>query len=146
MQRLSQGRLKDLVPEGSELWLDGGHNPDGGRAIAAALADLEERVPRPVVLVVGMLATKDSEGFLHNFAGLARRVIGVRIRQEKALPGETIAEAAQTAGIPAESRPSIEDALLAIRGFNLEQPPRILATGSLYFAGEILSANGTIPE
>ena len=146
MQRLTQGRLKDLVPQGSELWLDGGHNPDGGRAIAAALADLEERVSRPVVLVVGMLATKDAPGFLRNFAGLARRVIGVTIRQEKALPGETIANAAQAAGIPAESRPSIEEALMAIGGFNLEQPPRILATGSLYFAGEILSANGTIPE
>jgi len=146
MQRLAQGKLKDLVPEGSELWLDGGHNPDGGRAIAAALADLEERVSRPVVLVVGMMATKDSQGFLRNFAGLARRVIGVTIRQEKGLPGEAIADAAQAAGIPAESRPSIEEALMAIGGFNLEQPPRILTTGSLYFAGEILAANGTLPE
>ena len=65
------------APVGSELWLDGGHNPDGGRAIAAALADLEERVSRPLVLIVGMLATKDSEGFLSNFAGLARRMIAV---------------------------------------------------------------------
>jgi len=145
MQRLSQGKLKALVPDGSELWLDGGHNPDGGRAIAAALADLEERVPRPLVLVVGMLATKDSEGFLRNFAGLARRVVGVPIQQEKALPGETIADAARSVGIPAESSATIEDALTAIGGFNLEQPPRILATGSLYFAGEVLAANGTPP-
>src|SRR3954471_19469961 len=63
MNRLAQGHLVDLVPPGSELWLDGGHNPDGGRAIAAALADLEERVPRPLVLVAGMLASKDTEGF-----------------------------------------------------------------------------------
>src|SRR5215467_4939647 len=60
LHRLGQGRLVELVPVGSELWLDGGHNPDGGRAIAAALADLEERVSRPLVLIVGMLATKDS--------------------------------------------------------------------------------------
>ena len=64
---------------GSELWLDGGHNPDGGRAIAAALADLEERVSRPLVLIVGMLASKDCEGFLSNFAGLARRMIAVPV-------------------------------------------------------------------
>ena len=69
MQRLSQGRFAALVPSGSELWLDGGHNADGGRAIANALADLEERVPRPVVLIVGMLATKDCMSFLTNFAG-----------------------------------------------------------------------------
>src|SRR6185295_19219223 len=59
LHRLSQGRLVDLAPAGSEFWLDGGHNPDGGRAIAATLADLEERVSRPLVLIVGMLASKD---------------------------------------------------------------------------------------
>ena len=64
MQRLSHGRLAALAPPESELWLDGGHNADGGQAIAAALADLEERVSRPLVLIVGMLATKDSAGFL----------------------------------------------------------------------------------
>src|SRR5436309_14322341 len=67
MQRLSSGALAALVPPGGELWLDGGHNPDGGRAIANALATLEERVSRPLVLVVGMLASKDSAGFLKNF-------------------------------------------------------------------------------
>ena len=58
MQRLSQGKLPGLLPPGSELWLDGGHNADGGRAVANALADLEERVSRPLVLIVGMLATQ----------------------------------------------------------------------------------------
>src|SRR5207237_3373353 len=79
MQRLAPGPLASLLPGGSELWLDGGHNPEGGRAIANALADLEERVSRPLVLVVGMLATKDCEAFLKNFSGLARRVIAVPI-------------------------------------------------------------------
>src|SRR5262249_8127613 len=72
-RRPGHGRLAALCPPGSELWLDGSHNADGGRAIANALADLEERVSRPLVLVVGMLSTKDGEGFLRNFAGLARR-------------------------------------------------------------------------
>ena len=86
MQRLAHGRLAELAPPDSELWLDGGHNADGGQAIAAALADLEERVPRPLVLIVGMLSTKDSEGFLKNFAGLARNVITVPIHQDKTVP------------------------------------------------------------
>jgi dihydrofolate synthase/folylpolyglutamate synthase len=93
-----------------------------------------------------MLASKDAAGFLSNFAGLARRVVGVPIRQSSTQSGEAIAAAAQVAGIPAESSASIEDGLKAIGRFNLEQPPRILATGSLYFAGEILAANGTIPD
>src|SRR6185312_10015121 len=91
LHRLGQGRLVDLAPAGSELWHDGGHNPDGGRAIAAALADLEERVSRPLVLIVGMLASKDCEGFLSNFAGLARRMIAVPVpTAEKGLSATTV--------------------------------------------------------
>src|SRR5450432_2225203 len=77
MQRITAGELVAHAPHGSEIWLDGGHNPEGGRIIAAALADLEERVSCPVVLIVGMLSTKDLEGFLRNFTGLARRLVAV---------------------------------------------------------------------
>src|SRR5438132_5905240 len=109
MQRLSQGELPALIPPGSELWLDGGHNADAGRAIANAIADLEERVSRPLVLVVGMLATKDCAAFLKNFTGLARRVIAVPIpHQEKSLSAPAVADTARAVGIPAESRAGIE--------------------------------------
>ncbi len=147
LQRLSAGRLVDLAPAGSELWLDGGHNPDGGRAIAAALADLEERVSRPLVLIVGMLASKDCTGFLSNFTGLARRMIAVPVPgAEKGLTAEAIADAARAIGLPATSRDNLEEALDAARKLDLEPPPRILITGSLYLAGEVLRENGTLPQ
>jgi dihydrofolate synthase / folylpolyglutamate synthase len=145
MQRLPHGRLAALLPAESELWLDGGHNADGGRAIAAALADLEERVSRPLVLIVGMLSTKDSEGFLRNFTGLARRVITVQIHQDKALPAANLADIANGIGIPAIARHDIESALAAAGQLELEPAPRILITGSLYLAGDVLAANGTPP-
>src|SRR3954470_4077851 len=146
MQRLSQGRLAALVPPGSELWLDGGHNPDGGRAIANALADLEERVSRPLVLVVGMLATKDCSAFLKNFAGLAHRIIAVSIpRQEKSLPADAVAAAARAIAIPAQQAADVAAALSAIHQLELDEPPRVLITGSLYLAGAVLHANGTTP-
>jgi dihydrofolate synthase / folylpolyglutamate synthase len=146
MQRLSYGRLANLLPPESELWLDGGHNADGGQAIAAALADLEERVSRPLVLIVGMLATKDSEGFLKNFSGLARRVITVPIHQDKALPAEALAEVARNVDIPAIARDDLVSALAVAGKLELEPAPRVLITGSLYLAGEVLAANGTPPE
>lgn len=147
MQRLSQGKLAALVPTGGELWLDGGHNPHGAYAIANAIADLEERVSRPLILVVGMLATKDSMGFLKAFAGLARRVVAVPIRdQEKSLPADAIADAARMLGIPAHASGDLPSALAAIRSFDISPAPRILITGSLYLAGEVLAANGTLPE
>jgi dihydrofolate synthase/folylpolyglutamate synthase len=146
LQRLAAGRLVELTPPGSELWLDGGHNPDGGRAIAAALADLEERVSRPLVLIVGMLASKDSAGFLSNFTGLARRLIAVPVPgAEKGLTAEAVADAARAIGLPATSRDNLDEALDAARKLDLEPPPRILITGSLYLAGEVLRENGTLP-
>jgi dihydrofolate synthase / folylpolyglutamate synthase len=147
MQRLASGRLAALVPPGGELWLDGGHNPDGGRVIANALADLEERVSRPLVLIVGMLANKDSTGFLRNFAGLARRVVTVPIpEQENASPAAALAEAARAIGLPAQESTDLETALAAIASFDPEERPRILITGSLYLAGAALALNGTPPE
>ncbi len=147
MQRLSHGALASLVPPGGELWLDGGHNPEGGRVIAAAIADLEERVSRPLVLVVGMLSSKDCEGFLRNFGGLARRVIAVPIANQKnTLSSDAIADTARAVGISAASRDSIEAALAAVAQLDLAPPPRILITGSLYLAGEVLRDNGTLPE
>ena len=145
LQRLATGPLAALAPAGAEIWLDGGHNADGGRAIAAALGDLEERVSRPLVLVVGMLANKDRDGFLRNFTGLVRRVFGVRINRENGAPAGDIAAAAQSAGMPADAAESIEDALAAIARLGFDPSPRILITGSLYLAGEVLAANGTTP-
>lgn len=146
LHRLSAGRLVDLAPAGSELWLDGGHNPDGGRAVAAALADLEERVSRPLVMIVGMLATKDCAGFLLNFTGLARRLIAVPVPSaDKPLTAEAVAEAARAIGISAASRGNLDEAFDAIRKLDLDPPPRILITGSLYLAGDVLRENGTPP-
>ncbi|MEP7032143.1 MAG: folylpolyglutamate synthase/dihydrofolate synthase family protein, partial [Pseudolabrys sp.] len=95
LQRLGSGRLLESVPAGSELWLDDGHDPDGGGAVAAALADLEERVSRPLVLIAGMLANKDCEGFLRNFTGLARRLIAVAVPDaENGMAAQALADVA----------------------------------------------------
>jgi dihydrofolate synthase/folylpolyglutamate synthase len=145
MQRLATGTLPSRAPAGSELWLDGGHNADGGRIIAGALADLEERVSRPLVLIVGMLSTKDAEGFLRNFAGLARALIAVPIGQDKGLAPEALAATARRVGLTAQSAPSVEEALEMVCALELEPPPRVLITGSLYLAGAVLAANGTLP-
>jgi len=146
MQRLANGMLTAQTPPGSELWLDGGHNAEGGRIIAGALADLEERVSRPLVLIVGMLSTKDHAGFLRNFAGLARAMIAIPVGQEKGLSPDALAASARSFGIAAQSAADIEDALAAVGDLDLAPAPRILITGSLYLAGDVLAANGTPPS
>jgi dihydrofolate synthase / folylpolyglutamate synthase len=145
MQWLGSGKLIGLLPEGAELWLDGGHNVAGAMAVTAALNELEERVSRPLALVAGMLATKDSEGFLACFSGLARELFAVPVPGETSRKPEEIAAAARQAGLKASAASSIEDALKKIAALPWEAPPRVLITGSLYLAGEVLALNGTPP-
>lgn len=146
MNRLTHGALIDLAPKGSEVWLDGGHNPDGGRAVAATFADLEERVSRPLVMICGMLTSKDCEGFLRNFTGLARRMVAIPVPGvEKSMSAQDLADRARGIGLSATSRDTIAEALEAVRKLDLDPPPRVLITGSLYLAGEVLKQNGTLP-
>jgi dihydrofolate synthase/folylpolyglutamate synthase len=146
MQRLTSGVLVDAAPKDAEVWLDGGHNPDGGRVIAAALGDLEERVSRPLVVIAGMMGNKDADGFLANFAGQTRHIIAVTIPdQDNAMAPDVLADAARHLGMRVETAASVEAALRAIAKLAYEVPPRILITGSLYLAGHVLSENGTLP-
>jgi len=146
MQRLAAGLLVDAAPRGSELWLDGGHNADGGRVAAAALGDLEERVSRPLVVIAGMMANKDAEAFLSNFAGLTRHIIAVPIpSRADAMPPDQLAAAARKLGMRVEIAASVEAALQSVARLLYEVPPRILIAGSLYLAGEVLARNGTPP-
>jgi dihydrofolate synthase/folylpolyglutamate synthase len=147
MQRLPSGPLVALGPPESEVWLDGGHNADGGRVVAAALGDLEERVSRPLVVIAGMMANKDASGFLANFAGLTRHVIAVPIPdQENAMLPSVLADAARSLGMRVEVSGSAGAALQSLARLAYETPPRILITGSLYLAGSVLAANGSLPQ
>lgn len=146
MQPLKTGALVSVAPACAEIWLDGGHNADGGRVVAAALGDLEERMPRQLVIIVGMLANKDAGGFLANFAGMTRHVIAVPIPgHDNAYTPGALADATRHLGMRVETAMSVEDALASIAKLAYEAPPRILITGSLYLAGEVLRANGTVP-
>ena len=146
MQRLARGRLAELAPPGSELWLDGGHNPDGGRVLAQAMADLEEKNPAPLVMICGLLATKDAAATLGHFRGLAQRLYTVPIQNQLvARTAGDLADVARGLGFAAEASGSVEQALRTIAAQDWPAPPRILICGSLYLAGEVLSANGTPP-
>ncbi|MGX4768248.1 bifunctional folylpolyglutamate synthase/dihydrofolate synthase [Bradyrhizobium guangdongense] len=146
MQRLTSGELLSWGPQGSEIWLDGGHNAEGGRVAAAALGDLEERVSRPLVVIAGMMANKDAQAFLANFAGLTRHIVAVPIPDtENAMPVDRLADSVRSLGMRVEIAPGIEAALRALSRLAYEVPPRILITGSLYLAGHVLGLNGTPP-
>jgi len=137
MQRLKTGPLVEAAGQ-AELWLDGGHNPAAGVALAALLDELPKV---PTYLVCGMLNTKDIEGFLRPLAPFVTALHAVSIPGEAAtLPAVTTAQAAQAVGITAAEASDVETALRSI----VAQDPqaRVLICGSLYLAGNILRSNG----
>jgi dihydrofolate synthase / folylpolyglutamate synthase len=149
MQRLRQGELLKLAPKGAEIWLDGGHNPGAGIVVAEALAGQDERSERPLFMIAGMINTKDSTGYFRAFEGLVKHVYTVPVTGSDAgVAPEKLALAAQDAGLSAEPVSSVANALAILRdNFDPDEiAPRILISGSLYLAGEVLKENGTLPE
>lgn len=137
MQRLRKGPLVDSAP-GVELWLDGGHNPAGGLAVAATLARM---APRPTYLICGMLNTKDVRGYMVPMAGQTTLLYAVSIPGEKnTLPAEVTRDAAISSGIKAEVAASVAEALATIAA--KDPTARVLICGSLYLAGSVLRENG----
>ena len=148
MQKLTQGRLMELAPRGAEIWLDGGHNPGAGTVIAEALAEQEEKNPRPLFMISGMINTKDQSGYFSAFKGLTRHVYTVPVSMsDSGVPNDELAARAAEAGLSAEPVSSVANALMLLRDTwdEREAPPRILIGGSLYLAGAVLAENGTPP-
>jgi dihydrofolate synthase/folylpolyglutamate synthase len=123
------------LPAGSEIWVDGGHNPAAGKAIAAHF-DAGLLAGRPLLMVVGMLASKDAEGFLKPFVGVADRLHAVPIDGHAHHAPAALAAMARDLGLKAAASGSLAE---AVRG---EEPVVVLVTGSLYLAGEALAENG----
>ncbi len=149
LQRVTTGRLTDAAPGNAEIWIDGGHNPGAAHAIAEALSAEEERQPRPLFMIAGMINTKDQTGFFKAFCGTVRHVYTVPIMSSDAgVPNDELAARAAEAGLSAEPVASINNALNLLRETwdGAETPPRILICGSLYQAGEALRLNGTPPR
>ncbi len=137
MQRLRSGPLVEALPSGT-LWLDGGHNPAAGNAIAATLAQMN--VGR-LWLICGMLNTKDVAGFMRPLQDVAQHLYAVSIPGEAAtLSAQATADAARSAGIEASESP---DVLTALQSIAAKDPgAHVLICGSLYLAGHILRENG----
>ncbi len=141
MQLLGKGPLTQLLPEGSHVWLDGGHNPDAGAAIAETLKD-----GPPVHVIIGMLKNKDALGFLAPFAPKIASLRAVPISgHEHHDPAELCALAAEQLGI-ADTGPH-DDLWAAVKQIAVSgAPASVLICGSLYLAGEVLRLNYQVPD
>ncbi|MDO8377739.1 folylpolyglutamate synthase/dihydrofolate synthase family protein [Phenylobacterium sp.] len=138
-QRLTAGPLAKLAAAGgADLWLDGGHNPHAGRALAEAAGRLTARDGRGLALVTAMYARKDALGFFQPFGELKPTVFTTGFDSANAASPEDLAAAARGAGLEAQIVGSVEEGVTrALK--SAEPPPHILICGGLHFAGEVLA-------
>ena len=140
LQQLHGGPLFEMLPRGSELWVDGGHNPSAARLVADhAKKHWADRLP--LVLLFASLRSKDAAGTLRPFKGVAAEVLMLPIDGHDCRSPKELADLAESMGLPARARASLSDAMTALR-----KPARVLVFGSLYLAGELLALNGPLPE
>lgn len=145
LQRLESGPFVQHLPQGSELWLDGGHNPSAARVIVDAFR-AQDIAATPFHLVLGMLQSKDAAAFLKAFAGRVTAVHTVPIPEHDCVPPETLAKFASDVGLTATHAVSVDEALRRIgHAADRKAPPVVLIAGSLYLAGDVLKINGPLP-
>ncbi|MCV0415476.1 MAG: bifunctional folylpolyglutamate synthase/dihydrofolate synthase [Brevundimonas sp.] len=144
LQRITAGPYGEAARAAdAELWLDGGHNPHAGRALAAFLTARQARAPRPLALICGMLANKDQGGFFEALKETGATVFTVGFEGAAAEPS-ALAAVARGHGLGATAAGSVDEALkLALR----LGAGRVAICGSLYLAGEVLgSSRETWPD
>jgi dihydrofolate synthase/folylpolyglutamate synthase len=140
LQRLDQGPLVDRLPAGSELWVDGGHNPDAA-ALVADFAQRHWQDGSPLTLLFASLKSKDASATLAPFRGIAARVLALPIPGHDCRDPAELAGMARDMGFAASPHPDLQSALAAVR-----EPARVLVFGSLYLAGVALGSNGSLPD
>jgi dihydrofolate synthase/folylpolyglutamate synthase len=145
MQLLGDGPLTRILPPGSEIWLDGGHNAAAGASVAAALRDiLDQRDTAGAHMIVGMLSNKDPAGLLQPFIGLATSFHAVPVGGHECHSAEVLGAVARDLGLTPQSETTVEAALCTIAD-DATRPVTVMILGSLYLAGEVLAANGEAP-
>ncbi len=145
LQHLGTGALHSYALDGGEIWVDGGHNASAGRALAHAMAELEELASRPLHVIVGMLITKDPEVFLEPFVGLAEAVIAVPVPENSnafasSIQADELADAARRLGFWAEACHNLKEAITC-SATRASAPPRLLICGSLHLIAHGLELN-----
>ena len=127
------GRL-EVIRDRPTVVLDGAHNPDAARALAASIKELFTY--RRLILVVGMLSTHPADGFLSQIAPMASKIIATQSQWHLALPADALAAEARRFCKDVEAIDRVPAALARALELASEED-LVLVTGSFYTIGEV---------
>jgi dihydrofolate synthase/folylpolyglutamate synthase len=137
MQNITNSRFGKLLNNGSELWLDGGHNPAAGQVVADSFKD------RKLILICGMMENKDASGYIQAFKKRISKFYGLQIDGEASHSAANIIKIARSLKVNSAATNSVEEALVKIGN---KHEVTVIICGSLYLAGQVLADNALIPD
>ncbi|MEM9276949.1 MAG: folylpolyglutamate synthase/dihydrofolate synthase family protein [Pseudomonadota bacterium] len=148
LEKLPSGKITEKLNGHRDVWIDGGHNPDAGKAIATELLRQNKGADRKTVLICGMINTKEPLGYFQPFTELSAEVITVPVAMSEAgISPEELAKIAREAGLTAETADTLEQGIVRAATIVEENEEiRILFCGSVYMVGEVLNLNDTPPQ
>ncbi len=142
VQKLKDGHLTQLA--GRTVWLDGAHNVHGAMALVASLSSI---YPSKWTIIFGALNTRPADEFLSIIKPVTDRIYCLTIpNQPAALKAGTLVRRARSLGLKADSADNISSACSAIGRLGATDDQPVIICGSLYLAGAVLQANGTLPD
>ncbi len=140
MQNLNNGKLKKIVGENFELWLDGGHNAHASEIL---FTEIDKWKNSKIILILGMVSGKDPVKFLKKIVNKISLLILLPIDNHQYIHPYKIKESLNKslAGFKEiETCVNINEALKLISNRFIKG--KVLICGSLYLAGEVLKNDG----
>ena len=135
LQYINRGKLRKYVNKNEKILLDGAHSNTSGKN----LYDYLKTLKLPIYCIWGMQKNKFPDEFLRNFKGIFKKIITVKIPNEK-----NSCTADELKAISLKQKYNTKTALDfrdAIKKITSNEPKIICFMGSLYFVGSILKDN-----
>ena len=135
LQYLNKGKLRKIVHKNEKLLLDGAHSNTSAKNLYNYLKTLK----LPIYCIWGMQKNKFPSEFIKNFKGIFKKIITVRIPEEKnSCTADELKLIARRHNYDVEKANNFKE---AIKKITTREPKIICFMGSLYFIGSILKKN-----
>ena len=135
LQYLNKGKLRKYIYKNEKILLDGAHSNTSAQNLFNYLKTLK----LPIYCIWGMQKNKFPNEFLKNFKGIFKKIITVKIPNEKnASTADELKLISLKQNYNAETAKNFKEALKKI---TTKEPKIICLMGSLYFIGSILKEN-----
>jgi dihydrofolate synthase / folylpolyglutamate synthase len=128
MERITRGTCAQMLPDGFELWMDGGHNMAAGHMLSNFLQDHWQ--DKPTAIIFGTTQGKDVVSLLEPIIHQVEHIYTIPVVSEpNSYSAQTIVDMMKPVApvVPCEN---IEEAIAHIT--STSKPKRILVFGSLY--------------